>query len=164
MSSITKLILAGILSAGALSACAPRTAAGPSPGAPEAASALPPGALPSAIVSRAASRREDFDWGTLHTYYAGETYGTRDVLAAVAVIKPGREIHPPHEHAEEEYLMVTEGSGTWHLDGRDTPAQAGDMLYARPWDVHGIRNTGTTPLTFVVWKWNNKGVALPAPR
>lgn len=35
------------------------------------------------------------------------------------------------------------------------------MLYAAPWDVHGITNTGTTPLTFVVWKWDNKGVPLP---
>jgi len=83
------------------------------------------------------------------------------VLTGVAVIKPGMEIHPPHQHAEEEYLMVTEGQGTWHLNGKTFAAQKGDILYAAPWDVHGIKNTGTTPLTFVVWKWNNKGLALP---
>jgi hypothetical protein len=27
--------------------------------------------------------------------------------------------------------------------------------------VHGIKNTGTTPLTFVVMKWNTKGMAAP---
>ena len=117
---------------------------------------------PSAIISQQQASREDFDWGTLYTYYQGESYGTRDGLAAVAVIKPGQEIHPPHEHAEEEYLMVTEGEGTWHLNGEDRPAKAGDMQYAAPWDIHGIKNTGTVPLRFVVWKWNNKGVALPA--
>lgn len=117
---------------------------------------------PSAIVSQQQAQRQDFPWGTLYTYYQGESFGTTDGLAAVAVIKPGQEIHPPHEHAEEEYLMVVEGQGTWHLKGNESPAKAGDMQYAAPWDVHGIRNTGTTPLTFVVWKWNNKGVALPA--
>lgn len=121
-----------------------------------------PGPRPSAIVAQQEAVREEHDWGTLYTYYQGETYGTRDVLAAVAVIWPGREIHPPHEHAEEEYLMVTEGTGTWHLNGEESPARAGDMQYAAPWDVHGIRNTGSTPLTFVVWKWNGRGVPLPA--
>lgn len=115
----------------------------------------------SAILSQKQAKRQDFDWGTLYTYYEGESYGTKDGLAAVAVIKPGREIHPPHEHAEEEYLMVVEGEGTWHLNGKEQPARAGDMQYAAPWDVHGVSNTGKTPLTFVVWKWNNKGVALP---
>jgi mannose-6-phosphate isomerase-like protein (cupin superfamily) len=118
---------------------------------------------PSAIRTRDEARREDATWGTLYTYYEGETRGTRDGLAAVAVIRPGQEIHPPHEHAEEEYLMVLEGEGTWHLNGRERPARAGDMQYAAPWDVHGIRNTGRVPLRFVVWKWNSKGVA-PAQR
>ena len=116
---------------------------------------------PSAIRAEAQAKREDFDWGTLYTYYSGESYGTRDGLAAVAVIKPGREIHPPHEHAEEEYLMVLEGQGSWHLNGKEQPAHAGDMQYAAPWDLHGVKNTGDRPLKFVVWKWNNKGVELP---
>jgi hypothetical protein len=51
---------------------------------------------PSAIVSQANAQRQDFDWGTLYTYYNKETYGTTDGLAAVAVIRPGWEIHPPH--------------------------------------------------------------------
>lgn len=113
---------------------------------------------PSAIRAQRDAKRENFAWGSLYTYYEGESYATRDGLAAVAVIKPGMEIHPPHTHAEEEYLMVVEGSGTWHLNGRDTPARAGDMQYSAPWDIHGIRNTGRTPLRFVVWKFNGKGV------
>ena len=123
-----------------------------------AAARQPNAAQPSAIRSQQEAKRQDHDWGTLFTYYEGESHGTSDALAAVAVIKPGREIHPPHEHAEEEYLMVLEGHGTWHLNGREQPARPGDMQYAAPWDVHGIRNTGTTPLRFVVWKWNSKGV------
>lgn len=118
--------------------------------------------LPSAVVSQDAAQKDDSEWGAFYTYYAGETYGTKDLLNGVAVIKAGMEIHPPHVHAEEEFLMVTEGSGTWHLNGKDFPASAGDILYAAPWDIHGITNTGKTPLTFVVWKWNNKGVEVPA--
>ena len=118
--------------------------------------------LASAVVTAREAKQEPADWGTFHTYYQGETYGTQDLLNGVAVIKPGREIHPPHQHAEEEFLMVTEGRGEWHVNGKTFAAQAGDILYAAPWDVHGIKNTGDTVLKFVVWKWNNKGVAPPA--
>jgi mannose-6-phosphate isomerase-like protein (cupin superfamily) len=118
--------------------------------------------LVSDIISGEKAQKAEFDWGSFYTYYQGETYGTKDILTGVAVIKPGWEIHPPHVHVEEEYLVVTEGEGTWHLNGKSFPAQKGDILYAAPWDIHGIKNTGETPLTFVVWKWNNKGVELPA--
>lgn len=112
--------------------------------------------LSSAVVSLEKAKKESFAWGTLHSYFTKESYGTRDGLAAVAVIQPGRQIHPPHKHAEEEYLMVLEGTGTWSLNGRSFPARSGDMLYAAPWDLHGIKNTGKSRLKFAVWKWNGK--------
>lgn len=121
----------------------------------------PPAAQASAIVSEAEAQRDDADWGTFYTYFEGASHGARDALAGVAVIDAGDEIHPPHEHAEEEYLMVLEGTGTWHLNGETRAAEVGDLLYAAPWDVHGITNTGTEPLRFVVWKWGAPGVAAP---
>jgi len=124
-------------------------------GAQAAKSATP---KPSLITSIESARREDFEWGSLYTYDEGETYSAADGLAAVAVIKPGMQIHPPHQHAEEEYVIVAEGTGTWSLNGKERPAKAGDLQYAAPWDMHGITNTGTTPLRFFVWKWNGKGV------
>ncbi len=115
----------------------------------------------SDVVSLAKATREDFEWGSFFTYHTGQTDATEGVLTGVAEINPGQQIHPPHQHAEEEYLMVLEGSGEWHLKGREFPAAKGDMLYAAPWDLHGIRNTGSVPLKFVVWKYAVKDV--PAP-
>jgi mannose-6-phosphate isomerase-like protein (cupin superfamily) len=128
-----------------------------------AASAEAPG-LATGVVDAATARSETFDWGELITYFAGDSYAATDSLTAVAIIKPGMEIHPPHVHSEEEYLMVLAGEGTWSIQGREFPATAGDTLYAAPWDEHGIRNTGTEPLRFVVFKWNPKPVEpMPAP-
>lgn len=115
----------------------------------------------SSVVTQQAAKLEKAEWGDFYAYYQGETYGTRDALNGVAVIKPGMEIHPPHQHAEEEFLMVLAGTGMWHLNGKSFAAQEGDVLYAAPWDVHGIKNTGEQVLKFVVWKWNTKGMALP---
>ena len=115
----------------------------------------------TAVVSQEKAIENKNDWGNFYTYYTGETYGTKDVLCAVAHINPGMQVHPPHVHAEEEYLMVTEGQGTWHLNGKEFAAKKGDILYAAPWDIHGITNTGEKTLSFVVWKWNNKNMDLP---
>jgi mannose-6-phosphate isomerase-like protein (cupin superfamily) len=116
----------------------------------------------SAVVSQQQAITQYFDWGNLITYYQGETVITKDALAAVAIIKPGMEIHPPHVHEEEEYLMILEGSGTWTLHDQDFAAKAGDMLFSKPGDLHGLKNTGTTPLKFAVFKWNSKLVQLTA--
>lgn len=98
------------------------------------------------------------EWGEMYVYTNGETFGTTENFSAIAVIKPGQAVHPAHRHAEEEYLIITEGSGMWHVDEKEFPANKGDVLYTEPWAWHGLVNTGDTPLTFVVVKWNSKGV------
>ena len=121
--------------------------------------------LTSARVTWADAPAIRADWGELRAPFEGETYGLGYALAAVAVIKPGQQNHPPHQHADEEFLLVTEGSGRWHLDGKEFPAAKGDAIYAAPWVMHGITNTGDAPLTWVVFKWNGKGVKAPeAPK
>ncbi|WP_337843390.1 cupin domain-containing protein [Rheinheimera sp.] len=129
---------------------------------PAASQALKATVQPSAIKQASEAKAEHGKGYVFSTYFAGETFGTVDALTGVAVIEPGQEIHPPHVHAEEEYLMVIEGSGVWSLHDKELPAKAGDILYAAPWDSHGIRNTGTVPLKFVVMKWQSKGVPVPA--
>lgn len=118
----------------------------------------PQSAILTNVVAQKAAKAETFAWGRMLTYYSGETWSTEDALTAVAIINPGMQIHPPHVHSEEEYLMILQGAGTWTVKGRDFPAEAGDVLYAAPWDEHGIKNSGDTPLHFVFLKWNPKPV------
>lgn len=118
-------------------------------------------ALATGLVTWESARSHKDTWGEMRFYYTGETFATRDMLVAVAVVKPGESVHPAHRHAEEEFLVIAEGSGQWHIDGKESPASKGDILYVEPWVFHGLVNTGDTPLTFFVIRWNGKGVALP---
>lgn len=121
--------------------------------------------LKSEVVPMDDAKITKFDGSVFYSYFEGKTYGTKDTLTGVAVIEPGKEVHPPHKHAEEEFLMVIEGSGEWTLNDKTFKAKAGDILYAAPWDLHGVFNSGSTPLKFVVMKWNNKGVPVqPEPK
>jgi len=126
----------------------------------EAADPLPK-RLKSGIVSFEDAKANQADWGEMRRYFTGETAGTKDVLTAVAVVKPGKAVHRAHRHAEEEYLILVEGSGTWSLDGKESPAKRGDILYAEPWVYHGLTNTGPEQLVFAVVRFNSKGVTIP---
>jgi mannose-6-phosphate isomerase-like protein (cupin superfamily) len=117
----------------------------------------------SKVVTAAAARNDAGDWGAITVYFEGETRGVRDNFAAAISLNPGAEIHPPHEHAEEEYLLITEGAGTWVLGDQSFSARAGDMLYAAPWVNHGLRNGTDGPMKFVVWKFTAKGLPAPGP-
>lgn len=122
--------------------------------------------IPSRLMSPKEAPVEEYEWGTFRRYYdEATTFGTRDTLVAEAVIKPGYETHPPHQHVQEEFMMVTEGEGIMYLKGKEIPTRKGDMLYTSPWDWHGIKNTGTEPMKFVVFKWNGRGIdLLPQPK
>ena len=121
-----------------------------------------PKSIKSGVVSfDDAKKTHEGNWGELRGYFTGDTLGTKDVLTGVAVIKPGEAIHRPHRHVDEEYFIITVGSGTWLLEGKEFLAKQGDILYVEPWVYHGLKNTGTTPLTCVVVKYTCKGIALP---
>ena len=103
-------------------------------------------------------------WGELRKYFAGETAGVRDLETGVGRLKAGEEIHKPHQHAEEEFILITRGKGKLHVAGKDYPAAEGDMFYAAPWVFHGITNDSSEELSFFVIKWNGKnGPPPPKP-
>ena len=112
--------------------------------------------LESAVVPMAKTTIADSGaWGAFHKHLSGPTSATADVLSGVVELKAGSEPHPPHQHADEEFLYVLEGSGTWFLNGKEIPAKTGDVLYTAPNDIHGIR-AGAAPLRFFVAKWRTK--------
>lgn len=119
--------------------------------------------LKSRVIGWDAAQPLQADWGQMRVYFRGETHNTKDVLTAVAVVEPGKAVHRAHRHAEEEYLVVVIGSGTWSLAGKEFPAKLGDILYVEPWVYHGLTNTGDGPLAFTVVRFNAKGVK-PPPR
>jgi mannose-6-phosphate isomerase-like protein (cupin superfamily) len=129
--------------------------------APAAAAEAKPEPLKSQVIRWDDARPRVADWGEMRIYFAGQTSATKDVLTAVAVVEPGKAVHRAHRHAQEEYLVLVQGSGTWSLDGKEFPAKLGDILYVEPWVYHGLTNTGSEPLIFLVVRYNGKGVDVP---
>ena len=111
--------------------------------------------LESRIIREADAKKSGGTWGSIDIYTAEgtPTVGTSSMLVAELEFLPGQQLQPPHRHVNEEFQYVISGRGTWHLNGADIPLQKGDLMYAKPGDLHGIANTGTEPLRFLVVKW-----------
>jgi mannose-6-phosphate isomerase-like protein (cupin superfamily) len=87
------------------------------------------------------------------THYNGPTDLLAGLCAGMATLEPGATPHLPHRHPEEELLIVAAGTGAIECGGRTTQVGPGDIMYCSGNVVHGITNTGRTPMTFYWSKW-----------
>ena len=101
--------------------------------------------------SRAKLTKESF--GDLRVYYDGPTDQLKAITAGSLRLKPGATPHPPHKHPEEEFMVITEGTGEISVEGKLTKVAPGTMMYCAANKLHGIVNTGNTPLLFYFYKW-----------
>ena len=101
--------------------------------------------------SKAKLTRESF--GELRIYYTGPTEQLSSMTAGSLHLKAGMSPHPPHQHPEEEFMIVASGTGEIICAGQTTQVGPGAMMYCAGNVMHGITNTGKVPLTFYWSKW-----------
>ena len=106
-----------------------------------------------------------FDWNTM-TAKANDYGSSRAVVRAptptleelemhITTLNPGQTSHAPHKHANEELIIIREGTvetlslGEWKRIG------AGSIIFNASNELHGIRNVGSTPATYHVVNWKS---------
>lgn len=109
--------------------------------------------LPNTTISSTQARLQREPFGDLLIYFDGPTDQLKSMTAGSLRLKPGMSPHPPHEHPEEEFMVVTEGAGEISVDGKVTKVGPGSMMYCAANRLHGIVNTGKVPLLFYFYKW-----------
>ncbi len=109
--------------------------------------------IPSSTISADKTKLTQEPFGDLRIYFEGATDQVKSMTAGSLLLKPGMTPHPPHQHAEEEFMVITQGTGEITLDGKITKVAPGSMMYAAAQRLHGIVNTGKTPLLFYFYKW-----------
>ena len=109
--------------------------------------------LPSTTLgsNQTTMTRESF--GDLAIYFSGSTDQVASMTAGSLRLKPGMSPHAPHQHPEEEFMVITEGAGEIVVDGKTTRVSSGSMMYCAAGALHGIVNTGKDPLLFYFYKW-----------
>ena len=109
--------------------------------------------IPNSTMDKAQAKVTHESFGDLRIYMDGSTDQLGAMTFGSLLLKPGMSPHPPHEHPEEEIMIVTEGSGEISVEGKVTRVAAGTSMYCAAGKLHGIVNTGKVPLLFYFFKW-----------
>ena len=108
---------------------------------------------PNMIFDPAKAKKIPAASGDLRIYHEGPTDMLKSMTAGSLRLKAGMSPHPPHQHPDEEFMLVTEGTGEIELEGQSVKVGPGSMMYCAGNKLHAIKNTGKTPLLFYFYKW-----------
>jgi quercetin dioxygenase-like cupin family protein len=73
----------------------------------------------------------------------------------VTTLDPGQTSHAPHQHPNEELIILREGTletlslGEWKRIG------PGSIIFNASNDLHGVKNVGTVPAVYHVVNWKS---------
>ena len=109
--------------------------------------------LPNMAKLESAATVTHEPFGDVKVFFDGPTDQLKAITAGSLKLNAGASPHPPHQHPEEEIMVVTEGSGEISVEGKITKVASGSMMYCQANKLHGIVNTGKTPLLFYYFKW-----------
>lgn len=109
-----------------------------------------------------------FDWNSLKAT-PNKTGAVRKVVQQptatldeleihITTLNPGETPHAPHQHPDEELLVVKEGTVESLNNGELKRVGPGSIIFQAANQLHSIRNVGTVPATYTVIKWNSPGM------
>jgi len=82
----------------------------------------------------------------------------------ITTLNPGESPHPPHHHADEELMIVKEGTLAALQGDKTNIVEAGGLIFEASNETHGIRNIGTNRATYYVLKIMPRDPAKPRPQ
>ena len=109
-----------------------------------------------------------FDWNTLAAT-PNKTGAVRKVVQRptatldeleihITTLNPGETPHAPHQHPDEELLIVKEGTVESLNNGELKRLGPGSVIFQAANQLHAIKNVGGVPATYHVIKWNSPGM------
>jgi quercetin dioxygenase-like cupin family protein len=72
----------------------------------------------------------------------------------ITTLNPGESPHPPHQHADEELMIIKEGTVAALQGDKTNIVTAGGIIFEASNELHGLRNIGTNQATYFVLKFS----------
>jgi|APLak6261668527_1056067.scaffolds.fasta_scaffold17469_2 quercetin dioxygenase-like cupin family protein len=116
--------------------------------------------IPATPASGPALGSSVFDWtklaaqttkvGEIRPYFDAATRTLGRLESHVTTLNPGEISHAAHAHADEELVIVREGTLEATINGVSHVAGAGSVFFFASHDLHGLRNPGTVRTSYHV--------------
>ena len=76
----------------------------------------------------------------------------------ITTLNKGESPHAPHQHPDEELVIIKEGTVESLVNGELKRVGPGSIVFQAANQMHSIRNVGDGPATYHVIKWNSPGM------
>ncbi len=83
-------------------------------------------------------------------FFLGATHGGFKVEMHETTLGPGTLAHAPHKHANEEIIILAEGTLEAYFDEKTEKVEAGSVIWLASNQMHSVRNAGATPCRYYV--------------
>jgi XRE family transcriptional regulator, regulator of sulfur utilization len=98
------------------------------------------------------------DIGARRTVVRAPTATLDELESHVTTLNPGQSPHPPHQHPNEEMILVKEGRVDAYVNGDWVPVATGGIIFFASNVPHTVRNTGGSAATYYVINWSPPGM------
>ncbi len=109
-----------------------------------------------------------FDWndikatptkvGSTRKFFQAPTATLDELECHVTTLNPGETPHAPHKHPDEEVIIIKEGTVEALVNGQMKRVGPGSVIFQAANQMHTIRNVGSVPAVYHVFKWNSPGM------
>jgi quercetin dioxygenase-like cupin family protein len=76
----------------------------------------------------------------------------------VTTLPPREASHPPHQHPDEEIVIVKEGVVEALVGGENRRLGPGSVIFQASNEPHGLKNAGDVPAVYHVIRWRSPGM------
>jgi quercetin dioxygenase-like cupin family protein len=76
----------------------------------------------------------------------------------ITTLNPGQSPHDPHQHPNEEMIILKEGEVEAWVNGAWVPVATGGMMFFASNVPHTVRNRSDRPATYYVVNWTTPGL------
>jgi XRE family transcriptional regulator, regulator of sulfur utilization len=99
--------------------------------------------------------------GAVRRFFRTPTATLDELEFHVTTLNARQSSHAPHQHPNEELIIVKEGAVEAFLNGAWKPVSTGSIIFNASNELHAVRNPGATPVTYFVINWSPPGMLKP---
>jgi quercetin dioxygenase-like cupin family protein len=114
--------------------------------------------LGSAIFDWNSFKAEPNKTGTVRKVVQQPTATLDELEIHITTLNKGETPHAPHQHPDEELIVIKEGTVESLVNGQLKRVGPGSIVFQAANQLHSIRNVGDGPATYHVIKWNSPGM------
>jgi XRE family transcriptional regulator, regulator of sulfur utilization len=92
-------------------------------------------------------------WGAVRQVVRDPTPTLDELEIHISTLDPGKSSHAPHQHKNEELLILKEGTLETFQSGTTRRVGVGGIIFQASNEPHNVTNVGQTPATYYVINW-----------